>query len=216
METARPLPPGLVNRYRNWSASIYPQKRAEFQRLVAEGQSPSAMIIACCDSRVQVATLFGAEPGEFFTHLNIANLVPPYEPDGNKHGTSAAIEYAVTVLQVQQLIVMGHSQCGGVAGCHAMCSGNAPQLEEKTSFVGRWIEVIRPAFEKISKEGDEAEQLLLLEQESVLLSLENLMTFPFVANAVAAEKLTLHGLWKDIAEGELMQFDAASNTFQPV
>ncbi len=216
MERVRPLPGYLVQRYHGWKATNYSENQAWYRRLANEGQRPRGMIISCCDSRVHVSSLFGAEAGEFFIHRNIANIVPPFQPDGNHHGTSAAIEYAVTVLKVPHLIVIGHSKCGGVAGCHAMCSGKAPELEDKSSFVGRWIDTLRPAYERIDTSAPEDDQLKALEQESVKTSLENLLTFPFVADALKGETLTLHGLWTDIGEGELHQYIPESGAFSPV
>lgn len=216
MSVARPLPAFLVKRYHGWKATGYDENQAWFRRLATEGQRPRAMIVSCCDSRVHATSIFGADPGEFFIHRNIANLIPPCEPDGNRHGTSAAIEYAVTALQVAHLIVIGHSQCGGVAGCRAMCSGDAPELESDDSFVGRWIDVLRPGYERV-KHIEEAEaQLRALEKEAVVVSLENLMTFPFVQEAVAQERLALHGLWTDIGEGVLEQYMADTKTFTAV
>ena len=174
------------------------------------------MVISCCDSRVHVTSIFGADQGEFFIHRNIANLVPPYEPDGNQHGTSAAVEYAVTALKVAHLIVLGHSNCGGVQGCLDMCSGNAPHLEEQSSFVGRWMDILRPGYERIKAANKPEDQVRALEREAVIVSLENLMTFPFVSEAVKDESLTLHGLWTDIGEGGLEYFEPKSRSFQPV
>ena len=174
------------------------------------------MIISCCDSRVNATTIFGADAGEFFIHRNIANLVPPYEPDGGLHGTSAAIEYAVTALHVPHLIVIGHSQCGGVLGCHSMCSGNAPELEAKENFVGRWMEILRPGFDRLDTAAPEEDQIRALEREGVMVSLENLTTFPFIQEARDRGELSLHGLWTDIGAGELFQYDSASDGFVAV
>jgi carbonic anhydrase len=172
-------------------------------------------VISCCDSRVPVTSIFGADEGEFFIHRNIAGLVPPYNPDGEYHGTSAAVEYAVTSLNVAHIIVLGHSSCGGVRGCHAMCTGHAPELEEKSSFVGRWMDILRPSYAAV--QGlPEAEQTRALEKEAVLVSLRNLMTFPFVAAEVAAQTLTLHGLWTDTGEGGLEQYDPQRSGFAAV
>ena len=117
MDKIKPLPAALVDRYRTWKATDYAENEAAIQKLADEGQHPSAMIVTCCDSRVQASSLFGAKPGDYFIHRNIANLVPPFTAVGDHHATSAAIEYGVTVLKVQNLIVMGHSKCGGAAGC---------------------------------------------------------------------------------------------------
>jgi carbonic anhydrase len=216
MNIARPLPSYLVQRYHGWHATTFAENHAWYRRLANEGQRPRAMIISCCDSRVHVSSIFGADTGEFFIHRNIANLIPSYEPDGEAHGTSAAVEYAVTSLKVAHLIVIGHSNCGGVAGCHAMCSGKAPELEETSSFVGRWMDILRPGYERVANSGTEEEQIRELEMQSVVVSLENLMTFPFVREAIEREDLTIHGLWTDIGEGGLLQYDAEKGSFLPV
>ena len=114
MKIARPLPEYLSRRYHGWKATSYAENRSWYRRLAEGGQHPRAMVISCCDSRVHVTSIFGADQGEFFIHRNIANLVPPYEPDGEPHGTSATVEFAVTSLKVAHLIVLGHSSCGGV------------------------------------------------------------------------------------------------------
>lgn len=213
MHLARPLPSYLVNRYHGWKATQFSDNKAWYRRLAEDGQHPRAMVISCCDSRVHVTSIFGAETGEFFIHRNIANLVPPYEPDGDHHGTSAAIEFAVTSLRVAHIIVLGHSNCGGVNGCHAMCTGTAPELEKETSFVGRWMDILRPGYERVKDLPDEASQISELERQGVVISLENLMTFPFIRNAVEEETLTLHGLRIDIAGGGLEGFDAQTGAF---
>ncbi|MBM9593228.1 carbonic anhydrase [Roseitranquillus sediminis] len=213
MDWARPLPKYFVQRYHGWRATTHAENKAWYRRLAEEGQRPRGMVIACCDSRVHVTSIFGADQGEFFIHRNIANLVPPFETGGGQHGTSAAVEYAVTALKVSHLIVLGHSNCGGVAGCHAMCSGEAPELEEQSSFVGRWMDILRPGYERVRERGGGQTEL---EHEAVLVSLENLMTFPFVREAVEAERLSLHGLWVDIGDGRLLQHDPKSHAFEPV
>jgi carbonic anhydrase len=108
---------------------------------------------------------------------------------------------------------MGHSSCGGVRGCHDMCSGHAPELEEKTSFVGRWMDILRPGYERVGSISDETQRVAALERQAVRISLENLMTFPFVVEAVKEERLTLHGLWHDIGAGGLEYLDGASDEF---
>lgn len=214
-EHVRPLPSYLVQRYQGWKATTYAENRVWYKRLAEEGQRPRAMVISCCDSRVHVTSIFGADQGEFFIHRNIANLVPPYNPDGDHHGTSAALEYAVRALKVAHMIVLGHSQCGGVAGCEAMCTGHAPDLEDKTSFVGTWLNLLRPGFDRVAS-LPEAERTRALEREAVVISLENLMTFPFVTAALEAGDMTLHGLWTDIGAGGLEQYEPASGQFVPL
>ena len=216
MKHAKPLPKFLLQRYKGWHATDFAENRGWYERLVKHGQRPRSMVISCCDSRVHVTSIFGAEMGEFFIHRNIANLIPPYKPDGDLHGTSAAIEYAVTSLDVSNILVMGHSHCGGVAGCLDMCSGNAPALEEETSFVGRWMDLLRDGYERVRELPDREAQLRALEREAVLTSLENLMTFPYVADGVADGQLSLHGLWNELETGGLEYYDAAAGKFQPV
>ena len=212
MDLAKPLPEFLIKRYHGWKATTYSENKAWYRRLADEGQRPRAMVISCCDSRVHVTAIFGADQGEFFIHRNIANLVPPYNPDGEYHGTSAAVEYAVNALKVTHLVVLGHSGCGGVAGCYGMCSGDAPELEEKTSFVGRWMDILRPGFNRLEN-GDDATRIRQLEKEAVLVSLENLMSFPFVQKAVADDTLSLHGLWNNIGDGGLEAYDPDTKGF---
>lgn len=215
MEHARPLPEYLVRRYHGWKATVYAENKSWYRRLADDGQRPRAMVISCCDSRVHVTAIFGADQGEFFIHRNIANLVPPYNPDGEYHGTSAAVEYAVNALKVSHIIVLGHSGCGGVQGCYEMCSGDAPELEDKSSFIGRWMDILRPGFERLP-EGDAQMRISTLEKEAVLVSLENLMSFPFVRKAVEEDMLSLHGLWNHIGEGGLESFDPATRKFVPI
>jgi carbonic anhydrase len=216
MDQARPLPTYLVQRFHGWHATTWEANKAWYRRLATGGQHPRAMVISCCDSRVHVTSIFGADEGEFFIHRNVANLVPPYKPDGTYHGTSAAVEYAVTALKVAHVIVLGHSNCGGVRGCHDMCCGAAPALEDRSSFVGRWMDILRPGYERIAAIASEVERITALEREAVLVSLENLMTFPFLRAAVESEEVTLHGLRTLIGEGTLEQYDVARKAFVPV
>ena len=158
MEHARLLPGYLVQRYHGWKATGYAENKSWYRRLASDGQHPRAMVISCCDSRVHVTSIFGADQGEFFIHRNIANLVPPYEPDGDHHGTSAAVEYAVRFLKVSHVIVLGHSNCGGVKGCIDMCEGHAPELDAHDSFVGRWMDILRPRYDIVKDIEDRQEQ----------------------------------------------------------
>jgi len=215
MTFAKPLPNYLVQRYYGWQATVYEQNKSWYRRLASDGQHPRAMVISCCDSRVHVTSIFGADQGEFFIHRNIADLVPPYCPDGNQHGTSAAVEYAVTALKVAHIIVLGHSGCGGVQGCVDMCNGHAPHLEEKSSFVGRWMDILRPGYERI-KDLPQDQQPNALEKQAVIVSLQNLMSFPFVKAAVENDMLSLHGLWNDIGEGKVEQYLGEAEGFTQV
>jgi len=216
MTTYRPLPGYLAQRYHGWKATTHRENQAWYRRLAEEGQRPREMIITCCDSRVHVTTMFGSDSDELFIHRNIAALVPRYAPDGGHHATSSAIEYAVTTLRVSHLIVLGHSRCGGVESCFEMCSGQAPDLEQKSSFVGRWLDLLREGYDDLPKGLDHDAACRTLERRAVLVSLKNLLTFPMVRSAVDAGEMTLHGLWADIAEGGLEAYDADLDRFVPV
>lgn len=220
MPNARPLPTYLAERYRAWRALRFEEDRAWYARLADEGQRPRAMMVSCCDSRVDAVGLFGAEPGDLFVVRNVANLIPPFTADHAHHGTSAAVEFAVKALRVAHVVVVGHSGCGGIEACHDMCDHAAPHLEEDTSFIGRWMEILRPGYDRVAQAAtaadDRAARIRMLEHEGVLESLRNLETFPFVRDAVAEGRLSLHGAWIDIADGRLHAFSAETGTFAPV
>ncbi len=210
------LPKFMVDRYRAWHTLRFEENRAWYSRLAQEGQRPRAMIVSCCDSRVDVVGLFGAEPGDLFVVRNIASLIPPYSPDHNHHGTSAAVEYAVNTLKVTNIVIVGHSNCGGVAACHDMCSGDNPDLESDTSFVGRWMDIMRPAYAMLDGLEDRGERLIMLEKAGVEVSLANLWSFPFVREAVERGDLALHGTWIDIARGRLHVLSRETGSFEPI
>jgi carbonic anhydrase len=215
MHRVKPLPSYLVQRYQGWKATTYAENRAWYERLASEGQRPRAMIIGCCDSRINLNAIFGADLGEAFIHRNVANLVPPHEPDGEHHGTSAAVEYAVEGLRVAHVLVIGHTNCGGVKACYDMCGGHAPELERPESYVGRWMDILAPAYSSLP-EGDEKARLAAFERAAVMKSLENLITFPFVDRAMNEGRLSIHGAVAHLDDGGLEVFDAADRTFAAI
>jgi carbonic anhydrase len=216
MNSIRPLPPYLAQRFHGWRALTHRENQAWYRRLAQEGQRPREMIIACCDSRLHVSAMFGSGSDELFIHRNIAALVPPFGPDGRHHAASAAIEFAVTTLRVSHIIVIGHSGCGGVQSCYDMCTGRAPELEDELSLVGRWLDILRPAFDALPQDLEPGAVLRTLEHDAVLVSMRNLLSFPVVRRAADAESLSLHGLWADIAAGELETYDPINERFVPV
>lgn len=215
MHRVNSLPEYLLERYKHWKDATFPESRDWFHKLADEGQHPKAMVIACCDSRVAINSVFGQRTGELFIHRNIANLVPPYTPDGNHHGTGAAVEFAVKHLKVAHILVMGHSNCGGVAGCISMCEGTAPEFDQSESLIGRWLDVLRPGFATVADIENPKDRQTALEKEGIHVSLENLLGYPFVKEAVEAEMLSLHGLWADIADMDLETFDGRIRHFAP-
>lgn len=215
MHRVKSLPDYLLSRYKDWKEKSFPENQEWFRKLAEEGQSPKAMMITCCDSRIAINSVFGQRTGELFVHRNIANLVPPYTPDGQHHGTAAAVEFAVKYLKVEHILVMGHSNCGGVAGCIAMCEGTTDEFDKKESFIGRWLDVLRPGFARVADIADAEDKQTALEKEGIHVSLENLLGYPFVKEAVDAGTLSLHGLWTDIADMELETFDGKVRHFAP-
>jgi len=191
----------MVEGYYRFRGNEWLEERERWTEL-ASGQSPKVMVIACSDSRVDPATIFGSRPGEVFVVRNVAALVPPFETGGGRHGVSAALEFAVTVLQVEEVLVLGHGACGGVK---AALSGDLKQAEPgRGGFVASWIDLLDDAREKVINEhGKGPEGQAALEQEGVKVSLANLMTFPFVRDRVQDGKLRLHGAVFAIADGKL-------------
>ncbi len=194
----------LLDGYREFRDTIWPERRARYEELAARGQRPRAMVIACSDSRVDPAVIFGVGPGELFVVRNVANLVPPYSPDSAYHGTSAALEFGVTVLEVADLIVLGHGMCGGI---RALLD---PSLAPP-DFVAPWMSIARAARERVLQCMPVEQAQTACEHEAVKLSLENLMTFPWIAERVADGRLRLHGGSFDIRFGvlELLQSDGS-------
>ena len=191
----------LIEGYRRFRSDIWPVERQRYEALAKRGQHPETLVVACSDSRVDPQTVFGAVPGEMFVMRNIAGLVPPYQPDAHYHGTSAAIEFGVRVLEVKRVVVLGHAQCGGV---RAMALGAPPQARD---FVASWVDIARPALSAVP-DGDEAARLESAEAAVVRLSLDNLLTFPWVKEAVDAGRLTIHGFRFDIHTGVLSRIEA--------
>lgn len=185
----------LLPGYRRFRKTSWPEHRAVFERLAAKGQRPPTMVIACSDSRVDPAMIFDAGPGELFVVRNVANLIPPFQPDGAYHGTSAALEFGVLSLDVRHLIVLGHGLCGGV---QALLAGAEPQGD----FVGPWIRIAQRArSQSLACTGMDPQ--LAGEYAVVRVSLENLRTFPWVAERVADGRLQLHGAHFDVRSGIL-------------
>jgi carbonic anhydrase len=195
----------LLEGYRRFRKGRWAEQRALYEQL-AEGQKPRLLVIACSDSRVDPTTIFNTRPGELFVIRNVANLVPPYEQGEGLHGTSAALEFAVRKLQVHTILVMGHARCGGV---NAALDGG--ESLEGTEFLSGWVALLDAAKERIPSPCHDPHHAL--ERESIRVSLERLMSFPFVAAAVEAGTLSLEGALFDVSTGDLDHFDQAAGSF---
>ncbi|MBB3457124.1 carbonic anhydrase [Rhizobium sp. BK313] len=205
------FPISLLNGYRNFMSGRYVDERERYRSLAEEGQKPATLVIACSDSRSAPETIFDAGPGELFVIRNVANMVPPYEPDGHFHATSAALEFAVQSLKVSDIVVMGHGRCGGI---RAALDPNAEPLSPG-DFIGRWMGLVKPAAEQIQSNDvmTPAERQTALERISIRNSLDNLRSFPDIKSLEEEGKLNLHGAWFDISTGELWVMDAKTRDF---
>jgi carbonic anhydrase len=198
----------LISGYHRFRADHWPAAKAEYEALAA-GQTPHTLIVACSDSRADPALIFDAAPGQLFVVRNVANIVPPYEPDGLLHGVSAALEFGVKVLNVRRVVVMGHAHCGGVA---AMRNGAPDSVQD---FVAPWIAQGTPVVRHVAETVDPAEVEQASEEAVVRLSIRNLRTFPWIAERETAGELELVGLHFGIAEGILRKLTSAPR-FEPL
>jgi len=203
------FPRRLRDGYMAFRSERLPTEQSRYRDLAERGQSPETLVVGCCDSRVSPEVIFDAGPGELFVVRNVANLVPPYAPDGAYHGVSAALEYAVQVLGVKHIVVLGHARCGGVQAY----ANDAPAGD----FIGKWISLLASVAASVgSREEAPDSYLTQLEQASLLASLDNLMTFPFVRAACERGTLTLYGAYFDVASGTLTTLDRAAGRFVAV
>ncbi len=207
------FPEHLLEGYRTFTSQRLPTEQTRYRELSERGQSPAVMVIGCCDSRVSPEVIFDAGPGELFVVRNVANLVPVYQPDGGAHGVSAALEYAVRVLKVKHVVVLGHAQCGGIRAYAEEAAPLSPG-----DFIGHWMALIEPAAKAVGPRGDMPfdEYVTRLELASVVTTLDNLMTFPCVKILVERGRLALHGAYFGVATGTLSVLDAPSGEFRRV
>ncbi|MEL6662287.1 MAG: carbonic anhydrase [Pseudomonadota bacterium] len=203
----------LVDGYKRFRTGRWRYEQALYERL-GEGQSPGTMVIGCADSRVEPAEIFDTIPGQMFVVRNVANLVPPYEVGGGLHGVSAALEFAVKALKVRYILVVGHCSCGGIrAAVEALDGGSSGE------FIAPWVEIAAEARARVLERMPDAgadEIAAALEHEAIRSSIANLMTFPFVREAVEAGALTLRGAWFEIGSGDLLVLDESTGNFEKV
>ena len=206
------LPERLLAGYRSFMTGRYQAESERYRTLARDGQEPETMVIACCDSRSAPETIFDTGPGELFVVRNVANLVPPYEPDGEFHSTSAALEFAVQSLKVKNIVVMGHGRCGGIRA--ALAPGAAPL--SPGDFIGKWMSLVAPAAETVANNTmmTATERQTALERISIRYSLANLRTFPYIKALEDKGELNLLGAWFDVSTGELWAMNRETGDFE--
>ena len=211
------FPLRLLSGYRSFLSGRFVDEQQRFRELAEAGQKPSIMLIGCCDSRVSPEVIFDARPGEIFVVRNVANLMPPYAPNDDLHGTSAALEFGVMGLRVEHIVVMGHAQCGGI---RAYAENEADPYSRPLSpgdFIGKWMSLIEPAARRLGQPVEPfADYVERLSQEAVIQSLANLRTFPCVRTLEQRGRLKLHGAFFGVADGRLLVLDESTGRFGPV
>ena len=205
------LPQQLIDGYKSFLQGRFTSERERYGTLAEEGQSPEVLVIGCCDSRVSPEVIFDARPGELFVVRNVANLVPPYETNGQFHGTSAALEFAVQALAVKHIVILGHAGCGGI---RSFAEKRAPL--SSGDFIGKWMSIIAPAADTLEDPGDNPSEdyVTRLEHAAIEQSLANLMTFGSIRRRVADGSLALHGAYFGIAHGRLLVRDPETKAFE--
>ncbi|AQX18978.1 carbonic anhydrase [Bartonella sp. A1379B] len=205
------LPEKFLSGYQSFITNHFTHKVERYWQLAVEGQKPETLLIACCDSRAIPEIIFDANPGEIFVVRNVANLVPPFSPDYQYHATSAAIEFAVQVLKVKHVVILGHAHCGGI---NNVLNGKCTSLSSN-DFIGRWMSLLAPAAEEVTENKliTPLERQTALERLSIRYSLQNLETFPWLKARKDQGLLTIHGAWFDIANGELWSMEQETGNF---
>ncbi|WP_152046502.1 carbonic anhydrase [Aureimonas psammosilenae] len=206
------LPDHLLAGHESFMEGRYAAEEARYRALAREGQAPETLVIACCDSRAAPETIFDAAPGELFVVRNVANLVPPFGPNEDYHGTSAAIEFAVVGLKVKNILILGHGRCGGIKA--ALTTGGEPL--SPADFIGRWMSLVTEPAKSVNalEHLTTGERQTALERISIRYSIANLRSFPYVAEREAAGELAIHGAWFDISTGELWAMDTETGDFR--
>ena len=194
----------LLKGYERFRSGYFQRNREQLEKL-AQQQAPDVAMVSCCDSRVDTGILFDAEPGEIFVIRNVANLVPPFELQGDYHGTSAALEFAVTCLKVKEIMVLGHANCGGIRALMEN-DGNI----KKDGFIDRWMQIAAPAKKEVLARNDLNdfdEQIDACEKTAISYSLRNLLTHPWIRQRVEQGTLQLIGYYYELHNGQLIKID---------
>jgi len=194
--------------------SYFKKNEKELLRLAKEGQNPKILYIGCSDSRVIPDLMMQTKPGDMFVIRNVGNFVAPYSPSLDYHSTASAIEYAVSVLKVEEIIICGHTHCGA-------CKAQFDTIDDpELIHTKQWLKLGEPAKDlavsAIGADADKEKLLRLTEQFSIITQLENLLTYPSVQRRVKSEEIRIHGWYYDIESGNIEYYDPEYSLFQPL
>ncbi len=207
-----PLPDFLIDKYKDWKENIFQNEKSLYTDLEKKGQKPKAMIISCCDSRVDVNQILAANPGDFFIHRNVANLIPVLNVNNRNNEITSSIDYAVLTLKISRIIILGHSSCGGIDYALKKFSGEGNN--EGESSLNNWIQSVKPAYEKVNKNQSKANIIKSLEKESIKNSIKNLKSYNKISKLILENKLQIHGLFFEISTGKITQYNESINKFE--
>jgi len=206
------LPKILVDGFKSWEKNLSIKKKNNYLKFSKIGQKPHSFVISCCDSRVCPNTIFGSDLGQLFVHRNIANLIPIFNKRNMPQETASAIEYAVKYLKIKNIIVLGHSNCGGIKQAYDIFSNN--KKNSKNLFIDNWVKQLKKVYISIKNEINDIKSLEVFEQESIKCSTQNLKTFPFINKAIKEEKIQIFGLWYNLKDRSLYNYNSNNNTFE--
>ena len=206
------LPDFLINKYIDWKENIFQKKQDLYEDLEKKGQRPKAMIVSCCDSRVDANQIFATNPGDFFIHRNIANLIPDLNINNTNHEITSSIDYAILTLKISKIIILGHSSCGGID--YAFNKFLDKNNNEDDSSLNNWIQSIKLSYDKIDKSQSKIDAIKALEKESIINSIKNLKNYKKIEKLVLEDKIQIHGLFFEISTGKITQYDESSKKFE--
>ena len=207
-----PLPDFLINKYIDWKENTFHKKKGLYKGLENNGQKPKAMIVSCCDSRVDANQIFVANPGDFFIHRNVANLIPDLNTKNENHEIISSIDFAILTLKISRIIILGHSSCGGID--YAFNKFSDENNNEGDSSLNKWIQPVKSSYDKVDKSQSKADVIKSIEKESIINSIKNLKNYKKIDKLILENKLQIHGLYFEISTGKITQYDESSKKFE--
>tara|TARA_B100000989_G_scaffold18507_1_gene12195 strand:- start:3047 stop:3682 length:636 start_codon:yes stop_codon:yes gene_type:complete len=207
-----PLPDFLINKYIDWKENVFQKKQYLYESLEKKGQRPKVFIVSCCDSRVDVNQIFASNPGDFFIHRNIANLIPDLNVNNVNHEITSSIDYAILTLKISRIIILGHSCCGGIN--FAFNKFSDKNKNEDDSLLNNWIQSVKSSYDKIDKSQSKIDAVRSLEKESIINSIQNLKNYKKIHKSILQNKLQIHGLFFEISTGKISEYNESSKKFE--